>query len=226
MPIIVFLIDVDNTLLDNDRAKKELDSALRAEIGEKLATRFWKIYEQVRKEKGFVDIPLSLARLREQTSPAEMDELTYRHIHSIFDHFPFQKVLYPHAIETLEYLRTIGTPGIVSDGDRDFQVEKIFTSSLADAVEGKVLIYTHKQEHLPEIMRLYPADHYVIIDDKPSILADVKQTLGEKVTTVFVKQGQYAHTQLPEGFSPDISIEQIADLQRYKQKDFFPIHKD
>jgi FMN phosphatase YigB (HAD superfamily) len=223
MPRIVFLIDVDNTLLDNDRAKKELDSALRAEIGEKLTTRFWKIYEQVRKEKGIVDIPLSLARLREQTSPTEMDELTYRHVHSVFDHFPFQQVLYPQAIETLEYLRTIGTPVIVSDGDRDFQAEKIFTSSLADAVEGKVLIYSHKQEHLPEIIRHYPADHYVIIDDKPSILADVKQALGEKVTTVFVKQGKYAHTQFPEGFSPDITIEQIADLQRYKQEDFLPI---
>jgi FMN phosphatase YigB (HAD superfamily) len=226
MPRIVFLIDVDNTLLDNDRAKKELDSALRAEIGEKLATRFWKIYEQVRKERGFVDIPLSLARLREQTSPTEMNELTYRHIHAIFDHFPFQKVLYPQAIETLEYLRTIGIVVIVTDGDCDFQMEKILTSSLADAVEGKVLIYTHKQEHLPEIIRLYPADHYVIIDDKPSILADVKQVLGEKVTTVFVKQGKYARAQLPEGFFPDISVEQIADLQRYKQEDFFPIHKE
>jgi FMN phosphatase YigB (HAD superfamily) len=226
MPRIVFLIDVDNTLLDNDRTKKELDSALRAELGDKLATCFWKIYEQVREEKGFVDIPLSLTRLREQTSPIEMDELTYQHVHSIFDHFPFQKVLYPHTIETLEYLRTIGTPVIVSDGDRDFQVEKIFTSSLADAVEGKVLIYTHKQEHLPEITHLYPADHYVLIDDKPYILADVKQALREKVTTVFVKQGKYAHVQLPGGFSPDISVEQIADLQRYKQEDFFPIHKE
>lgn len=224
MPRIVFLIDVDNTLLDNDRAKKELDSALRAEVGEKLSARFWKIYEEVRKEKGVVDIPLALARLREQTSPTEMDELTYQHVHSIFDHYPFQKVLYPHAIETLEALRTIGTPIILTDGDCDFQAEKIFTSSLGDAVEGKVLIYTHKQEHLPEIIRLYPADHYVIIDDKPSILADVKQILGEKVTTVLVKQGKYAHEQLPEGFSADISVEQIADLQRYKQEDFLPTY--
>jgi hypothetical protein len=178
----------------------------------------------VRKEKGIVDIPLSLARLREQASPAEMDELTYRHVHSVFDNFPFQQALYPRAIETLEYLRTIGTPVIVSDGDLDFQAEKIFNSSIADAVEGKVLLYVHKQEHLPEIMRLYPADHYVIIDDKPSILADVKQALGEKVTTVFVEQGKYAHTHLPEGFAPDISIEQVADLQRYGQENFLLIY--
>jgi FMN phosphatase YigB (HAD superfamily) len=222
MPRIVFLIDVDNTLLNNDEAKKELDSALRAEIGEELANRFWQIYEQVRKEKGVVDIPLSLAHLREQTSPAYMDELTYRHVLSIFENFPFQRVLYPAAIETLEYLCTIGTVVIVSDGDLDFQAEKILNSSLADVVEGRVLLYIHKQEHLPEIMRLYPADHYVMIDDKPSILADIKRTLGEKVTTVFVKQGKYAHTDLPEGFSPDISVEQIADLQRYKLEDFLP----
>jgi FMN phosphatase YigB (HAD superfamily) len=226
MPRIVFLIDVDNTLLDNDWVKQELDAVLRSEIGEELTTRFWDIYEQVRKEKGVVDIPLSLIRWREQTSLAEMDELMYRHIHSIFDNFPFQQALYPQAIETLEYLRTIGTPVIVSDGDLCFQAEKIFSSSIADAVEGKVLIYIHKQEHLPEIMRLYPADHYVMIDDKPSILADVRQALGEKVTTVFVKEGKYAHAGLPEGFFPDISVEQISDLQRYKQEDFFPVYKD
>jgi FMN phosphatase YigB (HAD superfamily) len=221
MTRIAFLIDVDNTLLDNDRAKKELASALQAEIGEQLATRFWQIYEQVRKEQGVVDIPLSLARLREQTSLAEIDELTYRHVLSTFENFPFQRVLYPHAIETLEYLCTIGTAVIVSDGDLDFQAEKILNSSLADAVAGRVLLYIHKQEHLPEITRLYPADHYVMIDDKPSILADIKRALGEKVTTVFVKQGKYAHANLPEGFSPDISVEQTADLQHYKQEDFF-----
>ncbi len=226
MPRIVFLLDVDNTLLDNDRVKEELDSALRSEIGERLADRFWQIYEHVRKEKGLVDIPLSLARLREQVSPAEMDELTYRHVHSIFDNFPFLHVLYPQAVETLEYLCTIGTPVIVSDGDLHFQAEKIFSSSIADAVEGRVLLYTHKQEHLPEIMHLYPADHYVMVDDKPSILADVKQALGEKVTTVFIEQGKYAHADLPAAFSPDISIEQIADLQRYKQEDFLLTHEE
>ena len=140
MPRIVFLLDVDNTLLDNDRVKEELDSALRSEIGERLADRFWQIYEQVRREKGLFDIPLALARLREQVSLAEMDELTYRHVHSIFDNFPFQRVLYPQVVETLEYLRTIGTPVIVSDGDLHFQAEKIINRSLADAVEGRVLI--------------------------------------------------------------------------------------
>ena len=226
MPRVVFLIDVDNTLLDNDRVKTELDSALRSEIGAELTTRFWQLYEQVRKEKGVVDIPLTLTQLREQTSLAEMDEFTYRHVHSLFENFPFQQFLYPHAIETLEYLCSIGTPVIVSDGDLNFQAEKIFTSSLADAVEGRVLLYIHKQEHLPEILRLYPADHYVMIDDKLAILADVKNALGDKVTTVFARQGKYADVKLPEGFFPDISIEHIADLQRYKLEDFFPMYKE
>jgi FMN phosphatase YigB (HAD superfamily) len=226
MPRIVLWIDVDNTLLDNDWVKRELNSASQVEIGEKLTTRFWKIYEQVRKEKGLVDIPLSLARLREQTSLAEIDEPTYRHILSIFENFPFHQALYPHAIETIQHLRTIGTVVVVSDGDLDFQAEKILNSSIADAVEGKVLLYTHKQEHLLELLHLYPADHYVIIDDKPSILADVKQALGEKVTTVFIKQGKYAHEDLPEGFLPDISVERIADLQGYKLEDFFPMHEE
>jgi len=224
MPKIVFLLDVDNTLLDNDRVKTELDAALRSEIGEELTARFWQLYEQIRQEKGVVDIPLTLIRLREQTSLAEMDERTYQHVRSIFEHFPFQQFLYPHAIETLEYLCSIGVPVIVSDGDLNFQAEKIFNSSLADAVEGRVLLYIHKQERLPEIMRLYPADHYVMIDDKPAILADVKKALGDKVTTVFVKQGKYAHENLPQGFSPDITVEHIADLQYYKLEDFFPIH--
>ena len=204
MSKIIFWIDVDNTLLDNDQVKKELDAALQSEIGEKLSTRFWSIYEQVRQEKGLIDIPLSLTRLREQTSLAEMNELTYQHVLSLFDNFPFHRVLYPKALETLRYLCTIGTSVIVSDGDLAFQAEKIFNSAIADAVEGRVLIYPHKQDHLAEIMRLYPGDHYVMIDDKPSILADVKRMLGEKVTTVFVRQGKYAHGNLPADFSPDI----------------------
>ena len=220
MPELVFWIDVDNTLLDNDHVKNDLDIALRSEIGEKLTARFWDIYEQVRAEKDVVDIPLTITRLREQTSLAEMDDVTYQHILSIFENFPFPHVLYPQALETLTYLRTIGTPVIVSDGDLSFQAEKIFNSSIAEAVEGRVLLYVHKQKHLQETMQRYPADHYAMIDDKPSILVDTKQALGEKVTTVFVKQGKYAHAAPPEGFAPDISVEHIAELQRYKEKDF------
>jgi FMN phosphatase YigB (HAD superfamily) len=220
MSKLVFWIDVDNTLLDNDHVKKDLDVALRSQLGETLTERFWDIYEQVRAEKDVVDIPATITRLREQTSLAEMDDATYQHVLSIIENFPFPHVLYPQALETLTYLRTIGIPVIVSDGDLSFQAEKIFSSSIAEAVEGKVLLYVHKQEHLQETMQRYPADHYVMIDDKPSILVDTKKVLGNKVTTVFVNQGKYAHAAPPEGFAPDIRVEHIADLQQYQEKDF------
>ncbi|HWS83703.1 MAG TPA: HAD family hydrolase [Ktedonobacteraceae bacterium] len=220
MPSIVFLLDVDNTLLDNDGVKANLDQHLQAYLEPELTKRFWDIYEQVRKEKGVVDIPEALTRFREQTSTAEMDEQTYLHIRSLFEHYPFDKALYPYALETIQHLKTIGQVVIVSDGDLYFQAEKIFNSSLADTVEGRVLLYTHKQEHLDEIMQRYAADHYVIIDDKPDILADTKKVLGPKVTTVFVKQGKYAARKLPEDFIPDIIVDHIGDLRNYTTEDF------
>lgn len=220
MPSIVFLVDVDNTLLDNDRVKANLDDHLRAVVGSRLAQRFWDIYEQVRKGKGVVDIPAALTSFREQTPTTEMDAYTYQHIHSMFEHYPFDKALYPDALETIEYLKTLGTVVIVSDGDLHFQAEKIFNSSLANAVEGRVLLYTHKQEHLNEIMEHYPTDHYVIVDDKPDILADTKKVLGPKVTTVFVKQGKYAARKLPAHFIPNITIDHIGDLRGYSKEQF------
>jgi len=220
MPSIVFLLDVDNTLLDNDGVKANLDQHLQAVLGPELTKRFWDIYEQVRKEKGVVDIPEALTRFREQTSTAEMDEQTYLHIRSLFEHYPFDKALYPYTLETIQHLKTIGQVVIVSDGDLYFQAEKIFNSSLADAVDGRVLLYTHKQEHLDEITQHYPTDHYVIIDDKPDILADTKKLLGPKVTTVFVKQGKYAARKLPEDFMPDSIVDHIGDLRNYTAEQF------
>jgi FMN phosphatase YigB (HAD superfamily) len=220
MPRIAFLIDVDNTLLDNDGVKADLDQHLQAALGSELAKRFWAIYEQVRKEKEVVDIPAALASFREQTSTAEMDEQTYLHIRSLFEHYPFDRALYPYALETLQHLKTIGQVVIVSDGDLCFQAEKIFNSALADTVEGKVLLYIHKQEHLEEIIRLYPADHYVIIDDKLNILADTKKVLGPKVTTVFVKQGKYAAQKPPDYFVPDRVVDHIGDLHNYTVEQF------
>jgi len=220
MPSIVFLLDVDNTLLDNDGVKANLDQHLQAYLEPELVKRFWDMYEQVRKEKGVVDIPEALTRFREQTSTAEMDEQTYLHIRSLFEHYPFDKALYPYTLETIQHLKTIGQVVIVSDGDLYFQAEKIFNSSLANAVDGRVLLYTHKQEHLDEIMQHYPADRYVIIDDKPDILADTKKVLGPKVTTVFVKQGKYAARKPPEDFIPDIIIDHIGDLRNYTAEQF------
>lgn len=223
MTTLTFLIDVDNTLLDNDEVKKDLDAHLKVELGPKLTKRFWELYEQVRDERGVVDIPLALDRLREQVPPSEMDEQTYLHVCSLFENYPFYKALYPHTLETLHYLSTLGRTVIVSDGDECFQPEKIVRSDLAEAVDGRVLIYIHKQEHLNEIMKLYRADHYVMIDDKPKILADTKAILGDRLTTVFVEQGKYAH-QKPLDFLPGIRVLHFGDLRNFTKQQFIEAH--
>lgn len=223
MPTIVFLIDVDNTLIDNDGIKDEIDKGLKAELGEALTARYWDLYEKARHEEGFVDIPLALKWLREQTPLSEMDEQTYLRVHSLIDNYPFYEALYPHTLETLRYLETIGLPVIVSDGDLYYQVKKIVRSGLAEAVEGRVLIYTHKQEHLQEILQRYPADRHVMIDDRPDILTESKAILGDILTTVFVEQGKYAAGEKPPNFAPDIHVLHIGDLRNYSKEQFLKL---
>ena len=224
MPTLTFWLDVDNTMIANDDVKEDMDAHLQVELGPVLTARFWELYEQARHESGVVNIPLALSRLREQIPLSEMDEQTYLHVHSLFDNYPYARALYPHVIETLQYLCTLGQPVIVSDGDPIFQPEKIFRSELAEAVDGRVLIYIHKQEHLNEIMRRYPADHYVMVDDKPDILADSKPIIGDRLTTVFVKQGKYAAGEKPPNFTPDITVLHIADLRNYTAEQFLHPH--
>ena len=220
MPTLVFLLDVDNTLLDNDNVKNDFDAHVQVELGPALTERFWDLYERIRKEEGVVNIPRALKELREQTSLEEMDEQTFAHVQSIFENYPFFQALYPQTIETLAHLRTLGLTVIVSDGDMFFQAEKIFHSNLADAVEGRVLLYIHKQQHLDEILLRYRADHYVMIDDKPDILHDSKQILGDRLTTVFVLQGKYAAGEKPPNFAPDITVQHIGDLRTYSAEQF------
>jgi FMN phosphatase YigB (HAD superfamily) len=219
MPTLVFLLDVDNTLIDNDWVKEDLNAHLQVELGPKLTARFWEIYEQARQERGVVDIPLSLRRLREETPLSELDEQTFLHVESIFDNYPFFYALFPHTLETLRHLSTMGLTVIVSDGDQSFQPDKIYRSDLAEAVEGRVLIFTHKQEHLEEILQKYLADHYAMVDDKPDILVDSKAKLGKRLTTVFVKQGHYAKS-VPDNFTPDISVLHIGDLRNFTKEQF------
>ena len=220
MPTLVFLLDVDNTLLDNDAVKDDLNEHLEVEMGEQLTARYWELYEQARHESDVVNIPLALERLRDETTLNVLDEETYRHVHSIFDNYPFFDKLYPYALETLHHLRTLGLTVIVSDGDRCYQPEKIFLSDIAETVEGRVLIYVHKQEHLDEIQQRYPADRYVMIDDKPQILADSAAKMGDVLTTVFVEQGKYAVNQHPDAFTADISVLHIGDLRNYTAEQF------
>jgi len=220
LPTLVFLLDVDNTLIANDDIKDDIDEHLKVQMGEQLTARYWELYEQAREESEVVNIPLALQRLRAETPLNVLDEETYRHVHSIFDNYPFYDKLYPNARETLRHLGTLGLTVIVSDGDMFYQAEKIYRSDLAETVEGRVLIYKHKQQHLDEIKQLYPADQYVMIDDKPQILADSRLIMGDVLTTVFVKQGKYAVNQHPEGFTPDISVLHIGDLRSYSAAQF------
>jgi len=220
MPTLVFLIDVDNTLIDNDFVKSDLDEHIKVQMGETVTNRYWELYEKTREHGDVINIPLALKWLREQTSLSELDEQTYLHVHSLFDNYPFFNALYPHTLETLRYLRTLGLTVILSDGDLYFQAEKIFNSDIAETVEGRVLLYTHKQEHLHEIMQQYPADQYAMIDDKPQILAESKLILGNKLTTVFVQQGKYAAGTKPENFHPDISVQHFGDLRAYSAEQF------
>ncbi len=226
MPTLAFLLDVDNTLLANDDVKKDFDEHLQVELGPALTKRFWDIYEQVRHEESVVDIPQSLKRLREEVPLSELDEQTYLHVHSIFDNYPFFNKLYPYVFETLAYLRTLGTTVVVSDGDLIFQAEKIVAAHLADAVGGRVLIYTHKQQKIDDIMKNYPADHYVMIDDKPQILVDSKHIMGDKLTTVFVQQGKYSQEKFPGGFTPDITVPHIGDVRFITGEEFLGIKQN
>ncbi len=223
MPTLVFLIDVDNTLIDNDFVKSDVDEHIKVQMGETVTNRFWELYEQTREDGDVINIPLALKWLREQTPLSELDEQTYEHVHSLFDNYPFFNALYPHTLETLRYLRTLGLTVILSDGDLYFQAEKIFNSAIAETVEGRVLLYTHKQEHLHEIMKRFPADHYAMIDDKPQILIDSKLILGNKLTTVFVQQGKYAAGPKPENFHPDISVQHFGDLRSYSAEQFLHV---
>ncbi|HEY0754035.1 MAG TPA: HAD family hydrolase [Ktedonobacteraceae bacterium] len=220
MTRLAFLLDVDNTLLANDDVKEKLDHQLQEALGQELTRRFWEIYEQVRHEQGVVDIPLALTRLRAEVPEDKLNTPTYQRVHAIFDTYPFFQNLYPHVIETLHYLRSLGLTIIVSDGDQYFQAEKIVNSHLAEAVEGHVLIYTHKQQHLQEILQRYPAEHYIMVDDKAEILFESKALLEKQLTTVFVKQGKYAQVPLPGNFAPDINVEHIGDLRNFNAEDF------
>lgn len=203
----VFLIDVDNTLLDNDRLKADVAGAIRDLVGPDRAAQFWALYEKVRDEYGVVDYPEVLRRLRrtfaEKSRLADVDR-------AVLD-VPFERYLYPRALDVIAHLWRLGEPAILSDGDRVYQPMKIERAGILLAVRGNVLVYEHKEDHLGEVQRRFPADHYVHIDDKAALLARTKTSLGPRVTTVHVRQGHYA-TERFGGAAPDVVVERIADV--------------
>ena len=205
---IVFLIDVDNTLLDNDKIQEDLKDHLEYTYGRFARERYWRILEDLFTELGYRDYLGALQRYRSE-HPREVELLA---MSSFLIDYPFADRLFPAAFDVLKRLGGFGPTVILSDGDVVFQPHKVERAGLADAVEGRVLIYIHKEEALDDVERRYPAEHYVVVDDKRRILAAVKQFWGERVTTVFARQGSYARDPSIGGATADSTIDHIADL--------------
>jgi FMN phosphatase YigB (HAD superfamily) len=207
---IVFLLDVDNTLLDNDRIQQDLKDHLERLYGRDARDRYWRILEDLFSELGYRDYLGALQRFRTE-HPCEVELLA---MSSYLIDYPFVSRLFPSTLKVLKRLGGFGPTVILSDGDVVFQPHKVERAGLRDAVDGRVLIYIHKEEALDDVERRFPAEHYVLIDDKPRILAAVKRFWGDRVTTVFARQGSYARDPQTVGTlpSPDVTIERIGDL--------------
>lgn len=212
---LTFLLDVDNTLLNNDLLKADLARDLERRLGSEKAARFWDLYEDVREDEDFVDYPRTVQRLAEEYH----DPAMARDLRHLLQNLPFQRYLYPHVMETIAHLRTMGAVVILSDGDTVFQPRKIRESGLEAAVNGHVLIYIHKEEELAAVFAAYPADHYVMVDDKPRILAALETCCPTEFTTVLVCQGKYSHEDASP--KPDYVVEHIADLRQFPWQQFF-----
>jgi FMN phosphatase YigB (HAD superfamily) len=209
----VFLFDVDNTLLNNDRVSDDLKLYLAKKVGESSARRYWEIFEQLRTELGYADYLGALQRYRLER-PRDPKLLAVSHF---MVNYPFANRLFPESLDAVEYARRLGRAVILSDGDVVFQPLKIDRSGLHEAFEGHVLIYIHKEMELDDVEEKYPAAHYVMVDDKVRILAAIKQHWGARVTTVFPRQGHYAMdaAQVAKYPEPDITLERIGELQKY-----------
>jgi FMN phosphatase YigB (HAD superfamily) len=207
---IVFLLDCDNTLLDNDRVEEDLRDHLAEEFGPASRDRYWAILEQLRSELGYADYLGALQRYR----LADLSDARLLLMSSFLVDYPFASRLYPGALNVIRHLGTRGVTLILSDGDVVFQPRKIQRSGLWAAVDGRVLIYIHKEEMLDAVAARYPARHYVMIDDKLRILAMMKRVWGDRLTTVFPRQGHYAHDPniLAAYPAADLTVERIGDL--------------
>ena len=209
-PRIVFLFDVDNTLLDHDRVVADVHRFMEREIGKERQQRYWEILETLRAEIGYVDYLGTLQRYRAE----------YPHNAAILKvslyliNYPFANRLFPNALDVVDHVKQWGAAAILSDGDAVFQPRKIEGSGLWDAVDGNVRIYVHKECELADVEKKLPADHYVVIDDKLKLLHAIKEQWKERVTTIIPKQGHYAHDPKNQAAYPpaDISIERIGDL--------------
>jgi len=212
-PRVVFLFDVDNTLVDNDRVQAHLKEHLAQTYGDATRDRYWDILEELRQELGYVDYLGALERYRVEA----LHRPEVLRMSSWLVDYPFADRLYPGALDAVKHVQQWGNPVILSDGDAVFQPRKVERSGLWRIFDGRVLIYIHKEEELDDVARLYPADHYVMIDDKLRILSAVKKIWGDRVTTVFPKQGHYALDPeiLAECPPADVELAKIGDLVSY-----------
>jgi FMN phosphatase YigB (HAD superfamily) len=210
---VVFLLDCDNTLLDNDCVENDLREHLTREFGAESRDRYWAIFEQLRAELGYADYLGALQRYR----LGNVSDPRLLLMSSFLVDYPFASRLYPGALDAIRHLRTVGVPVILSDGDVVFQPRKIQRSGLWAAVDGRVLIYIHKEQMLEAVAERYPARHYVMVDDKLRILAAMKQIWGDRVTTVCPRQGHYAldRNNIIAYPPADLTVERIGDLVDY-----------
>ena len=207
---LVFLLDVDNTLVDNDRFAADLRARLTQDFGVAECDRYWTIYNSLRQQLGYADYLAALQQFRGGCG----DDPKLLLMSDFLLDYPFAARLYPRALQAITRLRNIGLPVVLSDGDVVFQPRKIQRSGIWDAVDGRVMICKHKETSLPAMQKRFPASHYVMVDDKPQLLAAMKRAMGDHLTTVFVRQGHYATESVTAMIdpSPDRSIERIGDL--------------
>ncbi|MEK6208128.1 MAG: HAD family hydrolase [Chloroflexota bacterium] len=198
---------MDNTLLDNDRVKKDIEDAIASLVADGRASRFWSLYEEVRDEEGVVDFPETLRRFRRAFPEEPRAEDVDRAVLGVL----FERYLYPRAMDVIAHLWTLGEVAILSDGDRVYQPAKIARAGLLMATRGNVLVYEHKEDHLAEVQRRFPSRHYVHVDDKAALLGRTKIGLGSRATTIHVRQGHYA-SEPQAGPPPDVAVDRIADL--------------
>lgn len=215
---VIFLLDVDNTLLDNDRFAQDLGDRLESSFGAAERARYWEIFGRRREALGLADY---LGALQDFRSGLD-DHPQLLAMSEFLLEYPFASRLFPRALEAVAHVRTFGLPVVLSDGDIVFQPRKIQRSGIWAAAEGRVLIYLHKEKVLDHMQQRYPARHYVMVDDKANLLAAMKSVLGARLTTVFVRQGHYALAAESNAArpAPDLTIERIGDLLNHNLTDF------
>ena len=217
---IVFLFDVDNTLLDNDQVIVDLGKHLKREVGPRRARCYWAMFERLRTRLGYADYLGALQRYRSDY-PHDLGLLA---VSRFLINYPFANRLFPNSLDVIERVKQWGTAALLTDGDVVFQPRKVERSGLYEAVDGRALIYVHKERELADVEARYPAVHYVMVDDKLRILAAIKKIWGRRVTTVFVRQGHYARDPkiLATCAPADLSIGRIGELLSYYLQHFVP----